>query len=326
MVFAAGGRSAGIAIGVVADAVFGDPGSGHPVALFGSGAAALERRSYSDDRVAGVVHTAGLLTAVAVAGVLAERVGGRRGALREGACLAAATFVALGGTSLCRTGEQMVGLLQTGDIDGARRLLPSLCGRDPAVLDAAGLTRAALESIAENTSDAQVSPLVWAAVGGTPAVLVYRAANTLDAMIGNRSPRYARFGWAAARFDDLANLLGARMTGVLVALCAPVVGGSPVAALRVWRRDARRHPSPNAGVAEASFAGALGVRLGGPTQYAHELEIRPTLGDGRPPEVDDLARAVRLSRAVQMVAAVASVLLAAVSAAGRSGRRVSPRW
>jgi adenosylcobinamide-phosphate synthase len=311
---------------VVADAVFGDPRSGHPVALFGSGAAALERRSYCDDRVAGVVHTAGLLTAVAVAGVLAERVGGRRGALREGACLAAATFVALGGTSLCRTGEQMVGLLQTGDIDGARRLLPSLCGRDPAVLHAAGLTRAALESIAENTSDAQVSPLVWAAVGGTPAVLVYRAANTLDAMIGNRSPRYARFGWAAARFDDLANLLGARLTGVLVALCAPVVGGSPVAALRAWRRDARRHPSPNAGVAEASFAGALGVRLGGPTQYAYELEIRPTLGDGRPPEVDDLARAVRLSRAVQVVAAVASVLLAAVSAAGRTGRRVSPRW
>jgi adenosylcobinamide-phosphate synthase len=220
----------------------------------------------------------------------------------------------------------MVGLLQTGDIDGARRLLPSLCGRDPAVLHAAGLTRAALESIAENTSDAQVSPLVWAAVGGTPAVLVYRAANTLDAMIGNRSPQYARFGWAAARFDDLANLLGARLTGVLVALCAPVVGGSPVAALRAWRRDARRHPSPNAGVAEASFAGALGVGLGGPTQYAYELEIRPTLGDGRPPKVDDLARAVRLSRAVQVVAAVASVLLAAVSAAGRTGRRVSPRW
>lgn len=326
MVCAAGGRAAGIAAGVVVDAAFGDPGRGHPVALFGSGAAALERHSYSDDRTAGVVHTAGLLTAVAVAGVLAERVGGRGGALREGACLAAATFVALGGTSLCRTGEQMVGLLQTGDIGGARRLLPSLCGRDPAVLDAAGLTRAALESIAENTSDAQVSPLVWAVVGGTPAVLVYRAANTLDAMIGNRSPRYARFGWAAARFDDLANLAGARLTGVLVALCAPVVGGSPVAALRAWQRDARKHPSPNAGVAEASFAGALGVRLGGPTQYSHELEIRPTLGDGRPPEVDDLARAVRLSRAVQVVAAVASVYLAAVNAAGRSGRRVSPRW
>ena len=312
-------RGAGIAAAVVADAVLGDPRRGHPVALFGSGAAALERRSYADDRVAGVVHTAGLLAAVAAVGILAERLGGRS-ALREGVCVAAATFVALGGTSLCRTGEQMVDLLRSDDIAGARRLLPSLCGRDPAVLDGPGLTRAALESIAENTSDAQVGPLVWAALGGVPAVLVYRAANTLDAMIGNRSPRYARFGWAAARFDDLVNLAGARLTGVLVAVCAPVVGGSPLAAMRAWRRDAGKHPSPNAGVAEASFAGALGVRLGGPTQYAHELEIRPTLGDGRAPEVGDLARAVRLSRAVQLAAAAV-----AVSVAFRSGRRASPR-
>ena len=190
------------------------------------------------------------------------------------------------------------------DVEAARRLLPSLCGRDPAALDAAGLTRAALESVAENTSDAHVAPVLWAAVGGVPAVLVYRGANTLDAMIGHRSPRYVRFGWAAARFDDVANFVAARVTALLVAACAPVVGGSPAGALRAWRRDAARHPSPNAGVVEAAFAGALGVRLGGPTQYAHELEIRPTLGDGRAPEVADLARAVRLSRIVQAAVVV----------------------
>ena len=290
------------------------------MALFGSAAAALERRTYRDARWAGVVHTAGLLAVTGAIGFVAQ--GSRRG-LRETAAVAAATYVAAGGTSLCRTGEQMVGLLTAGDVDGARALLPSLCGRDPAVLDAAGLTRAALESIAENTSDAQVGPLVWAALGGAPAVLMYRAVNTLDAMIGNRSPRYARFGWAAARADDLANLLAARFTGLCVVACAPVVGGSPAEALRAWRRDARRHPSPNAGVAEASFAGALGVRLGGPTQYAHELEIRPTLGDGRVPEVADLDRAVRLSRAVQLLAA--AVVIVAVSVAGRTGRRVSAR-
>ena len=290
------------------------------MALFGSVAAALERYTYRDARGAGVVHTAGLLAATGTIGFVAQ---GSRHGLREMAAVAAATYVAAGGTSLCRTGEQMVGLLTAGDVDGARALLPSLCGRDPAVLDAAGLTRAALESIAENTSDAQVGPLVWAALGGAPAVLMYRAVNTLDAMIGNRSPRYARFGWAAARADDLANLLAARFTGLCVVACAPVVGGSPAAALRAWRRDARRHPSPNAGVAEASFAGALGVRLGGPTQYAHELEIRPTLGDGRVPEVADLDRAVRLSRAVQLLAAAVAVL--SVSVAGRSGRRVSAR-
>jgi adenosylcobinamide-phosphate synthase len=164
--------------------------------------------------------------------------------------------------------------------------------------------------------------MLWGAVGGIPAILVYRGANTLDAMIGHRSPRYARFGWAAARFDDAANFIAARATAVMVSACAPVVGGSPVGAMRAWRRDAARHPSPNAGVVEAAFAGALGVRLGGPTQYAHELEIRPTLGDGRPPHVSDLARAVRLSRAVQVLTAVVAMILSGV---GRSGRRVSPR-
>ncbi|MGE2730323.1 cobalamin biosynthesis protein [Mycolicibacterium vaccae] len=315
-------RGAGIAAGALADAVLGDPRRGHPVALFGSGAAALERRTYADARWAGAGHTAALLAAVGVAGALAERVARRGGPAAEAAVMAAATFVALGGTSLCATGDRMAALLAAGDVGDARALLPSLCGRDPSVLDSPGLARAALESVAENTSDATVAPLVWAATAGVPGMLAYRAVNTLDAMIGHRNARYTRFGWAAARLDDLANIVGARLTGALVVLCAPLVGGSPRQAWRAWRRDAGKHPSPNAGVAEAAFAGALGVSLGGPTQYAHELEIRPTLGDGRPPDADDLARAVRLSRAVQVLAAV---LAASVSAAGRSGRRVSPR-
>jgi adenosylcobinamide-phosphate synthase len=316
------GRVAGIAVGYVADLLFGDPRHGHPVALFGRGAAALERLTYSDSRRAGVLHTGALLGLLAALGLTVERAARHRGPVWPATATAAATFIALGGTSLSRTGEQMTSLLVAGDIGGARRLLPSLCGRDPSALDSAGLTRAALESVAENTSDAQAAPLLWAAAGGVPAVLVYRGANTLDAMIGNRSPRYARFGWAAARFDDAVNFVAARVTALLVAVCAPLVGGSPADSVRAWRRDAARHPSPNAGVVEAAFAGALGVRLGGPTQYAHELEIRPTLGDGRPPEVSDLARAVRLSRAVQALAAVVAVSL---SACGRSGRRASAR-
>ena len=316
------GRAAGIVAGCFADLLLGDPRRGHPVALFGRGAAALERVTYSDARPAGVVHTGALLCTLGVLGVAAERFVARRGPAWTAAVTAAATYVALGGASLTRTGERMAGLLEGADVGAARQLLPSLCGRDPAVLDTAGLNRAALESVAENTSDAQVAPLLWAAVGGVPAVLVYRGANTLDAMIGNRSPRYARFGWAAARFDDAANFVAARVTALLVAACAPLVGGSPAGAVRAWRRDAARHPSPNAGVVEASFAGALGVRLGGPTQYAHQLEIRPALGDGRIPEIPDLRRAVRLSRAVQVAAVLAAVSL---SAAGRSGRRGSPR-
>lgn len=289
------------------------------MALFGSGAAALERTCYADTRAAGIGYTGALLAAVTLAAAGVGRLS-RRCAVAEVAWVAAATFTALGGTSLARTGDRMADLLDAGDLAAARELLPSLCGRDPSVLDAAGLARAALESIAENTSDAQVGPLLWAAVGGAPGVLLYRAANTLDAMVGNKSPRYRRFGWAAARFDDLLNLAGARLTGLLVIGSAPLVGGSPIGAIRAWRGDAARHPSPNAGVAEASFAGALGVRLGGPTQYAHELEIRPTLGTGRSPGAADLRRAVQLSRAVQIAAATA-----AVSVACRSGRPACPR-
>lgn len=316
------GRVAGVVAGCVADLVLGDPRRGHPVALFGRGAAALEHVTYADSRRAGVVHTGVLLGGLAALGLAADRMSVRRGQAWTATTTAAALFVALGGTSLTRTGSQMALHLRRGDIAAARALLPSLCGRDPAVLDEAGLTRAALESVAENTSDAHVAPVLWTVVGGTPAVLVYRGANTLDAMIGNRFPRYARFGWAAARFDDVVNHFGARATAVLVTVCAPVVGGSPSGALRAWRRDAARHPSPNAGVVEAAFAGALGVRLGGPTQYAHERQIRPTLGDGVPPQIDDLARAVRLSRVVQVAAACVAV---ALSAACRSGRRASPR-
>lgn len=319
MVGLRGSRPVGILIGYLADVLLADPRRGHPVAGFGRCAAGLESISYRDSRAAGAAHTAvlvGSLTAAAT--VLQRRVGGGAGV----ALTAAATWVALGGTTLARTGSAMADLLATGDIDGARALLPSLCGRDPAVLDAGGLARAACESVAENTSDAQVAPLVWAALGGMPGVLVYRAINTLDAMIGNRSPRYARFGWAAARSDDVVNYLPARLTGAVTVACAPLVGGSAAEAARAWRRDAARHPSPNAGVAEAAFAGALGVRLGGPTQYRHQLEIRPTLGDGPAPDAADLRRAVRLSRIVQAAALVVAVGLSAV---GRSDRPVSPR-
>ncbi len=293
-------------LGYAADVALGDPAEGHPVAVFGSAAAALERLTYRDNKVAGALHVAVLVGAAGALGAVAHRAAGRAGPLASIAVTAAATWASLGGTTLARTGLAMSELLERDDLEAARRLLPSLCGRDPAQLDGAGLARAALESVAENTSDAEVAPLLWAAAGGAPAVLAYRGINTLDAMIGYRSPRYARFGWAAAKADDAANYLAARVTGVLVAVLAPLVGGSPSGALRAWRRDAARHPSPNAGVVEAAFAGALGVRLGGPTHYSHEMQIRPVLGDGPAPGVADLRRAVVLSRLVQAGAAVLS--------------------
>jgi adenosylcobinamide-phosphate synthase len=310
-------RVVGVLVGCLADLVFADPRAGHPVALFGAAATAVQRLTYRDTRHAGAVHVAILVGAVSLFGTVLQRHARGYGPLGSAVATAAATWVALGGTSLARLGSTMGELLTSGDLDGARRLLPSLCGRDPALLDAAGLTRATVESIAENTSDAQVAPLLWAVAGGVPGVLGYRAINTLDAMIGHRSPRYVRFGWAAAKLDDAANYAAARVTAALAAVCAPIVGGSPSGAVIAWRRDAGRHPSPNAGVVEAAFAGALGVQLGGPTQYHYELQIRPALGAGPPPTVTDLHRAVRLSRAVQ---ASAALVLVGLSAAVRSGR------
>ena len=314
---------AGIFAGYLADVLFADPRRGHPVAGFGWCATALEKITYRDDRGSGVVHTAVLVGSMVGVGAFAQR---RVSGGAEVLLTAAATWVTLGGATLGKTGAAMADRVAHEDVDGARALLPSLCGRDPAVLDGPGLTRAACESVAENTADATVAPLMWVALAGVPGVLAYRAINTLDAMIGNRSARYLRFGWAAARLDDLVNLIPARATGLLAALCAPLVDGSPTGAVRAWSRDADRHPSPNAGVVEAAFAGALGVQLGGPTQYRHELEIRPTLGEGRSPGVEDLRRAVRLSRLVQLAAAaLAAGLALAISAVGHSGRSISPQ-
>nr|WP_128618075.1 cobalamin biosynthesis protein [Mycobacterium lepraemurium] len=292
----------GVLIGYLADRVLGDPRRGHPVALFGRAAAGLENLTYRDGRVAGALHVGMSIGAVGLLGLAVHRAAARACPRWSIAATAAAGWVCSGGTSLTCTGLAMAELLERGDVDAARWLLPSLCG----------LTRAALESVAENTSDAQVAPLLWAAAGGVPAVLAYRGINTLDAMIGHRSPRYLRFGWAEAKLDDVANYPAGRVTASLTVLLAPVVGGSPSGAARAWRRDAARHPSPNAGAVEAAFAGALDVRLGGPTQYRHQLQIRPTLGAGREPTVTDLRRAVRLSAAVQAAAvALAAGLLAA---------------
>ena len=257
-----------------------------------------------------LLHTGVLLGALGIAGAAAERFAARRGPAWAAAVTAVATYVALGGTSLARTGAQMASLLETRATSmRAARLLPSLCGRDPAVLDVDGLTRAALESVAENTSDAQVAPLLWAAVGGVPAVLVYRGANTLDAMIGHRSPRYVRFGWAAARFDDAANFVAARVTAVLVAACAPVVGGSaggrrcaPGVATRpgtpaptpAWWR--RRSPG--------RWASGLAGRRSMPTSWRSGR--RSVTAES--PEIADLRRAVRLSRAVQALAALVAAV------------------
>ena len=300
--------AAGLVAGLAMDALAGDPRRGHPVAAFGRAATRLEARVYADGRLRGAAYTGACVLAAALPAVAAHRLTRDRPLLR-GAAVAATAWAVTGARSLRAEAERMAVALDAGDLAAARDALPGLCGRDPGGLDAKGLARAVVESVAENTSDAAVAPLFWAAVAGLPGMAAYRAVNTLDAMIGYRSPRYARFGWASARLDDVANWVPARVTAALTAVCAPAVGGSRAAALRAVRRYGARHPSPNAGRPEAAFAGALGLRLGGANTYAGVTEHRPELGDGRPPETADIRRAARLSRAVTISAAALASLI-----------------
>ncbi|MFE3634127.1 cobalamin biosynthesis protein [Streptomyces sp. NPDC059168] len=289
----------GAAAGLLGDLLLGDPRRGHPVAVFGRAAAAVERVLWHDHRGWGALHTAVCAGGAVGAGLVAQRAV-RRCPVASAALTGVATWAVVGGTSLAREAQTVGRALAAGDLTAARARLPHLCGRDPQALDADGIARAVVESVAENTSDAVVGALVWGAVGGVPGLLGFRAVNTLDAMVGHKSPRLRRYGWASARLDDVAGWPGARLTAVLAALAGP----DPRGAVRAWRADAAKHPSPNAGPVEASFAGALGVRLGGTLSYAGRVEHRPVLngGTGRAVRVADIDRAVRLSRRVGLLA------------------------
>lgn len=313
-------RSALVAVAVVADRLVGDPPDRlHPVAWFGRSMARREERAWRDDRRSGMGHLGvGLL--VAIAPVVLLRTGSRRiGVVTDRVLTVAVVTMTLGGRSLDRRAAEVERALTQGRVDLARQILPALVGRDPAALDEGEIVRAVVESVAENTIDAVVAPLVWASLLGAAGAAAYRAVNTLDAMVGYRSERYRRFGWASARADDLANLVPARLGALLVALSSPRSARDLV---RVVVRQASDHPSPNAGVAEAAFAAALGVRLGGTNSYGGTVEQRGVLGTGRAVEVGDIARARSLSRRVTALAAAA---LAAPCLAGLVARLVAER-
>jgi cobalamin biosynthesis protein CobD len=308
-------------LGYVLDTLVGDPRRGHPVAGFGRLATALERRLYRPRLSAGAGHTAlavGLPVLVGAAVAAATR----RRPLARTVVVAAGTWAVLGGRTLRREATMMSRALRADDLPAARHRLRSLCGRDPSRLDGPELARATVESVAENTSDAVVAPLLWAALAGLPGLLGYRAVNTLDAMVGHRSPRYARFGTPAARLDDLLNLLPSRLTGLLTIAAAPLAGGDRAEAWRIWRRDRHDHPSPNAGQCESAMAGALGVRLGGRNVYSGRVEVRPFLGDGPRPDAGHIDRAVRLSA---VVGCAALGIAATYAATGRFRRAVARR-
>ncbi len=326
-------RAGGLLLGVALDALLGDPPRWHPVAGFGRAAGTLERHMWADSRARGVAFTAlcvgsavmmgagtGAVTERAARGRTARngaaQTGTARGRIARTGMTAIATWAVLGGRSLTAEGLALHELLDRGDLAGARKQVTHLVGRDPSGLDAAEIARAGVESVAENSSDAVVAPLLWGAVAGVPGLIGYRAVNTLDAMVGHRSPRYENFGWGSARLDDVANYLPARVCAALVAL----VSGRPQPVWRMTSRYARQHPSPNSGWCEAAYAAALGVRLGGTNVYAGRTEVRPHLGAGRAPTAADLPRAARLTNNV--ILGAASVAAGAALASGLAADRL----
>jgi adenosylcobinamide-phosphate synthase len=302
-------RSAGLLAAVALDALLGDPARLHPVAGFGQTAAAVEKATYRPSRVVGATYA---MVLVALPTLAAARAG-RGTATHRALAMAACGWAALGGRSLRKTALQMADLVDADDLPAARTLARSLVARQTEMLDGPELTRAALESLAENTADAEAGPLFWGALAGAPGAVAHRAANTLDAMVGYRNARYAEFGWGAARLDDALGWPVARACATATVVAAALCGEDAAGALRAWRRDGAHHPSPNAGRVEAAFAGALGVTLGGVNDYDGQVESRPHLGSGPPPDTAALRRAVRLSATTSGALTVAGVGFAAVA-------------
>ncbi|ULB10459.1 adenosylcobinamide-phosphate synthase CbiB [Cereibacter azotoformans] len=283
---------------------------GHPVVWMGRLITALDARwnrgTEPQRRRAGVAALGVTVLAAALPAALVQTLlpGGLMGAVLTG--LLAWPLVAL--RSMHEHVEAVADPLERGNLPEARRAVSMIVGRDPAQLDEAGVARAALESLAENSSDGIVAPLFWGLLFGLPGIAAYKAINTLDSMIGHRTPRHEAFGWASARTDDWVNLIPARLTGVLFAL----VSRSPRTALATMRRDARAHRSPNAGWPEAAMAGALGVRLSGPRNYGDRVSAEPWLNAGDPdPGAAELRLGLALYRRGMGLLALLFLLVAA---------------
>jgi adenosylcobinamide-phosphate synthase len=300
-------RGGKVAAALILDAAFGEPPAAlHPTVGMGRAISAFERRALGSDSPC-LRYLLGLVFALSLPALVFVLVRGLILSLPRR--LRWPVEVALISTSLSMRGLDDVARavereLRAGDLERARASASEMVGRDTARLPASEVARAAVESVAENTSDGVVAPMLYGLLLGAPGALTYRAVNTLDSMVGYRTRRYAELGWASARLDDLANLAPARLTALLVA----AVSGRPLHTLRTARRYGPLTGSPNAGWAEAAFAGALGTRLGGPNSYGGVVRKGPILGDGRPPGPEEIRRSVRLMRRCCVAFAAAAVL------------------
>jgi adenosylcobinamide-phosphate synthase len=292
---------------------------GHPVTWIGHLIAALDRWLNRDTaeakwrRAAGVIAILLLLGIVGAFAFIVERELLRLSFGLFAVAVIASTLIAQ--RSLYQHVADVAAALEQGGVIAGRAAVAKIVGRDPETLDAAGVARAAIESLAENFSDGVVAPVFWMAIAGLPGAALYKAINTADSMIGHRTPRYAAFGWAAAKLDDLVNLPASRLSALLLVAAATLSkNGSATAAWRAVVRDASRHRSPNAGYSEAAMAGALGLSLAGPRVYGGVTIDDATIGDGRrDATAADIRRALTLYRyadaiLIALVAAIATLI------------------
>ena len=293
--------------GLVLDALFGDMPAvfrhvPHPVVLAGRAIAFFDRklnreaRSEASRRERGIVTVVVLVGGAALLGVMVERI--CRGSLIGAAVEAVLIAVLVAQRSLYEHVAEVAAALATGGLIGGREAVRHIVGRDPMSLDVHGVARAAIESLAENFSDGVVAPIFWYLLFGLPGLFAYKITNTLDSMIGHRTPRYRAFGWAAARLDDVLNTVPAPLSGVLLVVAAMFAKNArPGHAVAIMLRDGRKHHSPNAGWPESAMAGALGVALAGPRRYPEGLVADPWLGDGSARAgVSDIVRGLQLYR------------------------------
>jgi adenosylcobinamide-phosphate synthase len=290
---------------VALDLVLGDPAwLPHPVRGLGWLAARLEpaaRRAIRWPRLAGIVATLAVYATAGFGTWGLIRLAGLIGPIAADVAGIAVIYTTIAARDLARHSMAVYRALADGDLPEARTRVARIVGRDVQHLDEAGVTRAAVESVAESTVDGVTAPLFFAVLAGPVGAMVYRAVNTLDSMYGYQDERYRQFGWLAARVDDAANYVPARLTAPLVCLAALMLRQRPLGALRILVRDSHNHASPNAGLAEAAMAGALGVQVGGVNYYHGEPLAKPTIGDAAVPLA---ARHIRLANALMFAASV----------------------
>ncbi len=306
-------RFLAVGAGLAIDRMVGEPPTPvHPVAWFGSAMGTVERWLWPEPLETTTTGTTAALLRGAIYTTTGVALGLTAGVLVRSDTVAVALSVA--GRELRSVASRIGDATLEGGLGAARAELPALVGRDPSELDESGIAAAVIESVGENSVDAVVAPALWALAFGARGALVYRAINTMDAMVGHRSVRYERFGTSSARLDDLANHVPARLFAALMALAVPRSAGDIVHTIR---RDAGAHPSPNAGVAECAMAAAIDRQLGGPLRYGDRVEDRPALGSGERPTANDIARAVDIADRVERLLLGLVLLLGTLIGLGR---------